>query len=230
MRIGLKMSRDVSALLKLSGETLSGVGKFGMSREAIDFMINEILDAISNDEIHLTLAIVIGGGNIFRGQDLKQNIFGKDTAVADYMGMLATLANCICFEEKLKQRGVESRVMSAIECNDVSEKYRHKVALSHLRKGYIVLLAAGTGLPFFSTDMTMILRAKELGLTEILKGTKVDGIFNDDPDINKDAKLVPRISHDDYLTPALSNKLKIVDFSAVAFASQKHITIATRCL
>lgn len=220
------MKKDVRALLKLSGETLSGVGKFGISKESLDFIIEEVIDArLSQDLFNLTLAIVIGGGNIWRGCDLKEHIFGEDTAVADYMGMLATLMNCICFKKVLKQRGLESRVMSAIKCNDVCEEYHPEVAMSHLEKGRIVILAGGLGMPFLSTDMTMVLRAKELGMDHVLKGTKVNGIYNDDPAQHPEANLVPRISHDDYLTPALSTRLKIVDFSAVAFASQKHMPI-----
>lgn len=220
------MSKNVRALLKLSGETLSGVGKFGISKEPLDFIVEEIIDArLSQDVFNLTLAIVIGGGNIWRGRDLKENIFGEDTAVADYMGMLATLMNCICFKKILKQRGVESRVMSAIKCDDVCEEYHPEVAMSHLEKGRTVILAGGLGMPFLSTDMTMVLRAKELEMDYVLKGTKVDGIYNDDPVQHPEADLVPRISHDDYLTPALADKLKIVDFSAVAFACQKHMSI-----
>lgn len=213
------MSGKVRALLKLSGETLSGKGEFGISRLPLEFMVKEICAA--QEVLNLSLAIVIGGGNFLRGTALKRSVFKEDTPVADYMGMLATMMNCICFKKVLKQHNIESRVMSAIECNAVCEPYRYEVALSHLEKGRVVILAGGNGEPYLSTDMTMVKRAKELGLSIVLKGTKVEGIYTKDPNDNPDATFVPKISHDDYL--ALD--LKVVDFSAVGFARQHRIPI-----
>lgn len=213
------MSGKVRALLKLSGETLSGKGEFGISRLPLEFMVKEIL--VAQEVLNLSLAIVIGGGNIFRGAVLKRDVFKKDTATADYMGMLATMINCKGFEEILIQHGIESRVMSTLRCDDICEPYHYKVALSHLEKGRIVILAGGCGMPNLSTDMTMVMRAKELELPTVLKGTKVDGIYTEDPNKTVDAKFIPKISHDDYL--ALD--LKIVDFAAVGFARQNKIDI-----
>lgn len=204
------------ALLKISGESLSGKGGFGITRPPLEFMTTEIIT--THNTFNMCLAIVIGGGNIMRGSDQKKNVFEEDTAVADQMGMLATIINCICFKKILKQRDIESRVMSAIQCNDVCEPYRLEVALSHLAKERIVILAGGMGIPNLSTDMTMVMRAKELDMPIVLKGTKVDGIYTKDPNIHSDAVFIPKISFDDYLSPALD--LRIVDYSAVSFARQ----------
>lgn len=213
------MSEKPRVLLKLSGETLSGRGEFGISRPPLKSMANEIRSVKQIFNPHL--AIVIGGGNILRGATLKTDIFGEDSAVADYMGMLATMINCICFKKILKQCGVESRVMSAIACNDICESYHYEVALSHLEKGRIVILAGGTGIPNLSTDMAMIMRAKELGMTTVLKGTKVDGVYTEDPAKNPDARFIPNIDYDDYL---LLN-LKIVNISAISVAKEHGIKI-----
>ena len=208
-----------TVLLKISGESLSGQGKFGISRPPLEFMIHEIQTAM--ETLNIGLAIVIGGGNILRGADLKKNVFEEDTAAADYMGMLATMINCVGFKKKLKQHGVESRVMSAIRCDDVCEPYHYEVALSHLEKGRVVILAGGSGMPNLSTDMTMVMRAKELEIQTVLKGTKVDGIYTENPINNLKAMFIPQISHDDYL--ALN--LKIINFEAVGFAREHHIPI-----
>jgi len=208
-----------TVLLKISGESLSGQGKFGISRPPLEFMIHEIQTAM--ETLNIGLAIVIGGGNILRGADLKKNVFEEDTAAADYMGMLATMINCVGFKKKLKQHGVESRVMSAIRCDDVCEPYHYEVALSHLEKGRVVILAGGSGMPNLSTDMTMVMRAKELEIQTVLKGTKVDGIYTENPINNLNAVFIPQISHDDYL--ALN--LKIINFEAVGFAREHHIPI-----
>lgn len=213
------MSEKKRVLLKLSGETLSGKGELGISQAPLKSMVNEIRSAKENFD--LCLAIVIGGGNLVRGAALKTDIFGEDTAVADYMGMLATMINCICFKKIMKQHGIESRVMSAIRCDDICEPYHYEVALSHLEKGRVLILAGGTGIPNLSTDMTMVMRAKELGMTIVLKGTKVDGVYSEDPDKNPDAHFIPSIDYDDYL---LLN-LKIVNLSAISVAREHNMKI-----
>ncbi len=223
------MSEKVRALLKISGETLSGQGLtesgFGISGASLKSIVLEIQSA--REILNLALAIVIGGGNIMRGKNLKEDVFGEDTAVADEMGMLATIINCICLKKVLKQHGVESRVMSALECNKVCEPYLREVALSHLEKGRVVILAGGMGRPNHSTDMAMVMLAKELEMTMVLKGTKVNGIYTEDPTTddlttsNPNAKFISKINHDDYL----ELDLKVVDFSAVAFAREKGIRI-----
>ena len=217
--VDVEMSGKVRALLKVSGETLSGMGEFGLSRSPVEFMVNEIVAA--QQVLNLNLAIVIGGGNIIRGNELKKNFFREDTPVADYMGMLATMINCIGFKKILSQHGIESRVMTKLRCDDVCEAYHYEVALSHLEKGRIVILAAGNGMPDMSTDITMVTKAKELGLPVVLKGTKVDGIYTADPKKDKEAKFIPSINHNDYL----SLDLGVIDFSAVSFARQNRIPI-----
>ena len=221
------MDGKLRALLKISGESLSlvsegvipGQGCFGIISDPLKYMVNEI--RVAREMFNIVLAIVIGGGNFIRGADLKRDVFGENTPVADEMGMLATLINCICFKKILKQNGIESRVLSALECNKVCEPYIREVALSHLEKGRIVILAGGMGRPYHSTDSAMVMLAQELEMMTVLKGTKVDGIYTEDPNKNKDARFIPKISHDDYL--ALN--LKIVDFSAVGFARQNDINI-----
>jgi len=208
-----------SVLLKISGESLSGKGEFGISRPPLESMVREI--RMAREALDLHLVIVIGGGNILRGTNIKNSVFQEDTAVADYMGMLATMINCLCFRKILTQHGIESRVLSAIRCDNVCEPYHYEVALSHLEKGRVVILAGGSGMPNLSTDMTMVMRAKELGIPVVLKGTKVDGIYTENPTNNSSAVFIPQISHDDYL--ALD--LKIVDFEAVGFARRHKMAI-----
>ena len=208
-----------TVLLKISGESLSGKGQFGISRPPLESMVHEIL--MARETLDLRLVIVIGGGNILRGTDIKNSVFKEDTAVADYMGMLATMINCLCFRRILTQHNIESRVLSAIRCDDVCEPYHYEVALSHLEKGRVVILAGGSGMPNLSTDMTMVMRAKELGVPIVLKGTKVDGIYTENPINNSNAVFIPKISHDDYL--ALN--LKIINFEAVGFAREHNMPI-----
>jgi len=206
-------------LLKISGESLSGKGQFGISRPPLESMVQEIL--MARETLDFRLVVVIGGGNILRGADIKNSVFKEDTAVADYMGMLATIINCLCFRKISTQHNIESRVMSAIRCDDVCEPYHYEVALSHLEKDRVVILAGGSGMPNLSTDMTMVMRAKELGIPVVLKGTKVDGIYTKDPESNPDAQFVPWMHYDDYL----AMRLKIVDFGAIGFAREHQIPI-----
>jgi len=211
--------KQEAVLLKLSGETLSGKGNLGISRTPLEFMVQEI--SMARETLDFRLAIVIGGGNILRGADIKDSVFQENTAVADYMGMLATMINCLCFRKILTQHNIESRVMSAVRCDDVCEPYHYEVALSHLEKGRVVILAGGSGMPNLSTDMTMVMRAKELAIPVVLKGTKVDGIYTENPTTNPGATLIPKISHDRYL--ALN--LEIINFGAVGFAREHRIPI-----
>lgn len=207
-------------LLKISGESLSGEGLFGHTRKAVNFIGEEIVSVSHTHE----LSIVVGGGNIIRGRKLKEEFFGRDTVVADFMGMLATIMNAIALQEILeKDFGLTTRVLGAIGMNKICEEFIVRKAKDHLEKGRINLFAGGTGNPDFSTDMAMILRAHEIEAKTVLKGTKVDGIFDMDPVGNKDAVFIPEISYMDFLNR--NPELKIVDSTAVTQARNHGIEI-----
>lgn len=205
-------------LLKISGESLSGEGKVGHSREAMNFLAKEILSVKDLFE----LAIVVGGGNLIRGTVLKDKVLLQDGVVADYAGMMATVVNAIIFQNVLEEDfGLETRVSSALEVKQVAELFIRRKVISHLKKGRVVLLAGGTGNPDFSTDTAMALRAHEIGAKLVLKGTKVEGIFDKDPKAFSDAKLIPIIKYMDYL----NLRLKIVDATAVTLASNHSLVL-----
>ncbi|OGN07338.1 MAG: hypothetical protein A3B86_01120 [Candidatus Yanofskybacteria bacterium RIFCSPHIGHO2_02_FULL_38_22b] len=204
-------------LLKISGESLGG-SSLTYNRDGMAFIGEEIVSVSHTHE----LAIVVGGGNIIRGATLKKDLFQRDTVVADWIGMQATIMNALALQEFLeKDYGLDTRVLSALEVNKVCEPYVVRRALSHLRKGRIVILAGGIGAPNFSTDTTMVQRASELETPLVLKGTKVDGVYNKDPKSNIDAEFLPEISYMDYL----NKKLKIVDATAVTQAMNHGIEI-----
>lgn len=211
------MAKD-KFLLKISGEALSGEGLFGHNKEALEFIGEEILSVSHTHEP----SIVIGGGNLIRGRKLKEVIFNRDTVVADYMGMLATIINAIALQEFLEKNfGLTTRVLSAIRMNEICEEFIVRKAKDHLEKGRINLFAGGTGNPDFSTDTAMILRAHEIETKIVLKGTKVDGIFDRDPVGNENAVFIPEISYMDFL----NRGLKIVDSTAVTLAMSHGIEI-----
>lgn len=204
-------------LLKIGGESL-GSNLLAYDRDGLEFIGEEIVAVSHTHE----LAIVVGGGNIVRGVDLKKNLFRRDTVVADWIGMQATIMNALALQEFLeKDYGLDTRVLSALEVNKVCEPYIVRKALSHLRKGRVVILAGGIGAPNFSTDTTMVQRASELDISLVLKGTKVDGVYNKDPKLNTDAELLPDISYMDYL----NKKLGIIDATAVTQAMNHKIEI-----
>ena len=204
-------------LLKISGESLGG-GVTPYHRDGLTFIAEEIVTVSHSHE----LAIVVGGGNIVRGADLKQNLFLRNTVVADWIGMQATIMNALALQEFLERDyGLDTRVLSALEVNKVCEPYVVRKALSHLRKGRIVILAGGLGTPNFSTDTTMVQRASELDTSLVLKGTKVDGVYDKDPNLHTDAKLLTDVSYMEYL----NKHLKIVDATAVTQAMNKGIEI-----
>ena len=205
-------------LLKISGETLSGIGKYRYGKQPL----NTIAAEISSVANLVELAIVIGGGNIIRGAELKEEIGLKDSIVADYAGMMATIINAIIFQEVLEEIGLEVRVMSALEVKSVAEPYIRRRAVRHLSKGRIVVLAGGTGNPDVSTDSAMVLRGHELGVDMILKGTKTDGVFDKDPLKFRDASFMAQISYQDFLNKGL----KVVDWTAVASAKKHSMPIA----
>ncbi|MBI2122517.1 MAG: UMP kinase [Candidatus Sungbacteria bacterium] len=215
------MAKPLRVLLKISGEALSGEAKTGYNLPDIEFIAREIKGASDSGGKKIELAVVVGGGNLIRGARLKKEL-GLDSVVADYAGMLATLVNAVVFQDILEKKyGLVVRVLSAIEARQVAEPYLRRVAMSHLEKGRVVLLAGGTGNPDFSTDTAMVLRAHEIEADMVLKGTKVSGIFDKDPKKFKNATKIPQVSYMDYL----NKHLEIVDATAVTLARQHNLSI-----
>lgn len=201
-------------LLKISGETF---GK-PYNRKGPVFIAREIKSISDTHE----LVIVTGGGNIVRGSQLKKKFFRRNTMTADWMGMMAVVMNAIALQDFLEHEyGLDTRVMSALEVNKVCEPYYYKKAISHLRKGRIVILAGGLGTPNFSTDTTMVQRASELGIELTLKGTKVEGIYDKVPEKHPDARLIRRLSYMGYL----KRRLAVIDSTAVTQAMNLGIEI-----
>ena len=203
-------------LLKLSGEALMGQGQFGIDPEAVDTLAGEIAAAKAQGH---ELCLVVGGGNIFRGMAAAAK--GFDRASADYMGMLATVMNALAVQNALERMGVDTRVQSAIPMSSVSEPYIRRRALRHMEKGRIVLFAAGTGNPYFTTDTAAALRAAEMGCDALFKGTSVDGVYTADPKKTKDAKRYDSLS----FNRVLSDNLKVMDAAAVALCRDNGIPI-----
>ena len=204
-------------LLKLSGEILAGEdGGHGIQEAVIGALADEIREV---HELGVQVGIVLGGGNIFRG--LAASARGMDRAAADYMGMLATVINSLALQHALEKRGCYTRVMSAIEMARVCEPYIRRRAVRHLEKGRIVILAAGTGNPYFTTDTAAALRAIEVGAEVILKGTKVDGIYSDDPVRDPSATFFPRLGYMDIL----SRGLKVMDSTAISLCMDNRIPL-----
>ncbi len=203
-------------LLKISGEALQGRQDHG-----IDFAIVEsiALQLKQVKEMGVELAVVIGGGNIFRGGEAAQR--GMDRSTADYMGMLATVINGMALQDALERKGVFTRVQTAIAMEALAEPYIRRRAIRHLEKGRIVILAGGTGNPYFTTDTTAALRAIEVGAEVILKATKVDGIYSDDPVKNKSAKRYDKVRYID----VLKKGLKVMDATAISLCMDNHIPI-----
>jgi uridylate kinase len=203
-------------LLKLSGEALMGPGQFGIDPATTARIAAEVRRA---REAGFELCLVVGGGNIFRG--LAAAAEGFDRASADYMGMLATVMNALALQNALEQQGVDTRVQSAIPMASVSEPYIRRRAVRHMEKGRIVIFAAGTGNPFFTTDTAAALRAAEMGCDALFKGTSVDGIYDSDPKRNADARRYSEISFDQ----VLNDHLKVMDAAAVALCRDNDIPI-----
>jgi uridylate kinase len=203
-------------LLKLSGEALQEPEGYGISAHALDTISDEIV------EVHglgIEIAIVIGGGNIFRG--VSGTNTGIDRSTGDYMGMLATVINGLALQDSLEKRGIHTRVQSALEIKQVAEPYIRRRAIRHLEKNRVVIFAAGTGNPFFTTDTAATLRALEIGADLILKATKVDGVYDKDPMRYEDAVKFPELSYMD----VLQKELKIMDATAISLCMQGNIPI-----
>lgn len=203
-------------LLKLSGEALAGNGDYGIAPEVVDRLAVEITDAVNAG---CEISVVVGGGNIFRG--LQGAARGMDRATADYMGMLATVMNALALAAALAQRKTSSRVLSAIPMTTVCESYVRPKALHHLRKGRVVIFAAGTGNPFFTTDTAATLRAIEMGCDAVAKATMVDGVYSADPKTTPDAVRYDRLSYSE----VLSRNLKVMDGAAIALARDNNLPV-----
>ena len=203
-------------LLKLSGEALMGDDAYGINRTIIERIISEIAEVVA---LGVEVAVVIGGGNIFRG--ISGASVGMERASADYMGMLATVINALAMQNALESVGVHTRVQSAIPMSTVCEPYIRRRAIRHMEKGRVVIFGAGTGNPFFTTDTAAALRASEMGCDALLKGTKVDGVYSSDPVKNPKAKRYERLTYLD----VLSRDLQVMDASAISLARENRIPI-----
>ncbi len=203
-------------LLKLSGEVLAGANKAGIDIETVKSVASDVFEVY---KLGIEIALVIGGGNIFRGEVGKA--LGIERATGDYMGMLATVINAIAFQDVLEKLGAPTRVMSAIEMRAVAEPYIRRRAIRHLEKGRIVILSAGTGNPFFTTDTAASLRAIEIGADVLMKATKVDGVYDKDPAKEKDAKKIDSLSYMDIIR----NNYRVMDLTAVSLCKDNNLPI-----
>lgn len=203
-------------LLKLSGEALLGDEDYGIDPAIIGRIAREVLEVINTG---VQIAIVIGGGNIFRGAGLAQS--GIDRVTGDHMGMLATLMNSLALQDALEKVGVDARVMSALSVHAVSEDYIRRRAKRHLEKGRAVIIACGTGNPFFTTDTAAALRAIEVGADIVLKATKVDGVYSADPKIYEDARMYESLSYDE----VIEGKLRVMDTNAIVLCRDQEMPI-----
>ena len=203
-------------LLKLSGETLGGPGGIGFDYEVIQSIAENV---ISIHSLGVQVGIVVGGGNIFRGARSSGGRIGR--VPGDYMGMLATVINSICLQEVLEQKGMVTRVMSAIPISAIAESYIKRRADRHLEKGRIVIFAAGTGNPFFTTDTAAVLRASEIGAEIVIKATKTNGVYDKDPLIHPDAVRYSSLSYSE----VLDKNLQVMDLTAIAFCKDNNLPI-----
>ncbi len=203
-------------LLKLSGEALMGDDSYGINPGTIDAMVADVAEVVQTG---IQLAIVIGGGNIFRG--VAGGAAGMDRATADYMGMLATMMNALALQDALRQKGVEARVQSALRMDQVVEPYIRPKAIRYMEEGKVVIFAAGTGNPFFTTDTAAALRGAEMGVEVVLKATKVDGIYTSDPKKDPAATRYDTITFDE----AIIKNLQVMDATAFALCRDRKLPI-----
>ncbi|MDR1656734.1 MAG: UMP kinase [Deltaproteobacteria bacterium] len=206
--------RYKTVLLKLSGEALQGQTDFGLDADTVDCIASQIAE-VSREGVRLGL--VIGGGNIFRGQALAER--GLNRVTGDHMGMLATVINSLAMQDALERQGLETRVQSAIRMVEFTEPFIRRRAIRHLEKGRVVIFAAGTGNPYLTTDTAAVLRASEIGADVILKATKVDGIYDRDPVKDRDAILYEQINY----MEVLKLRLRIMDTTAISLAMENRI-------
>jgi len=204
-------------LLKLSGEALMGRQAYGIDDGILAALSEEVRDVGS---LGVQIALVVGGGNIFRGIQTSRE-YGIDRASADYMGMLATVINSLALQERLERDGVMTRVLSAIEMRSIAEPYIRRRALRHLEKGRVVIFAAGTGNPYFTTDTAAALRAMEINAEAILKATRVDGVYDKDPRVHKKARKFKELTYID----VLQRNLKVMDATAISLCMDNNLPI-----
>ena len=209
-------ARYKRVLLKISGEALMGPGQYGIDLETVERIAREVREA---KDLGAEICLVIGGGNIFRG--VSQAAKGMERASADYMGMLATVMNALAMQNALEKIGLYTRVLSAIEMTAICEPYLRRRAIRHMEKGRIVIFAAGTGNPFFTTDTGAALRAAEMGCDALLKGTQVDGVYSEDPKINPNAERYDHLTYHDVMV----KDLKVMDQAAIALTRENSIPI-----
>ncbi|GHP40675.1 uridylate kinase [Helicobacter pylori] len=210
-------TKNKRVLVKFSGEALAGDNQFGIDIHVLDHIAKEIKSLAENA---IEVGIVIGGGNIIRGVSAAQGGIIRRTS-GDYMGMLATVINAVAMQEALEHIGLDTRVQSAIEIKEICESYIYRKAIRHLEKGRVVIFGAGTGNPFFTTDTAATLRAIEIGSDLIIKATKVDGIYDKDPNKFKDAKKLDTLSYND----ALIGDIEVMDDTAISLAKDNKLPI-----
>jgi uridylate kinase len=203
-------------ILKVTGEVLAGAQRFGIDGEMVRVFAEEVREV---QQMGCEMALVMGGGNIFRGPEASGK--GMDRATADYMGMLATVINSLALQDALEKIGVSTRVMSAIEMRQIAEPYIRRRATRHLEKGRVVILGGGTGNPYFTTDTTASLRAMEIGAEVILKATKVSGIYDADPLKHQGAKMYGELTY----IEVLNKELKVMDSTAISLCMDNHLPI-----
>ncbi|MDR0622229.1 MAG: UMP kinase [Deltaproteobacteria bacterium] len=206
--------RYKTVLLKISGEALQGPTAFGLDPDTVDDIASQIAEVCREG---IRLGLVIGGGNIFRGQALAER--GLNRVTGDHMGMLATVINALAMQDALERQGLETRVQGAIRMVEFCEPFIRRRAIRHLEKGRVVIFAAGTGNPYLTTDTAAVLRASEIGADVILKGTMVDGIYDCDPKKNKEAKLYEQINYMD----VIKLRLRVMDTTAISLAMENKI-------
>lgn len=206
-------------LLKISGEALQGTSGFGIDPEVLEDISQQVKEVACGPGERVGLGVVIGGGNIFRGQVLSEK--GLNRATGDYMGMLATVINALALQEAFEKKGLETRVLSALRIFEAAEPYIRRRAIRHLEKGRVVIFAAGTGNPFFTTDTAAALRASEINADVLLKATKVDGVFDSDPLKNPDARFYPELTY----MQAIERRLAVMDSTALSLAMENRLPI-----
>jgi len=212
----LSKARYQRILLKLSGEALMGDQGFGISPDVIRYVAEEVCTV---HELGVEIAIVVGGGNIFRG--IAASSFGMDRSAADHMGMLATVINSVALQDALEKKGLQTRVQTAISMHEVAEPYILRRAIRHLEKGRVVIFGAGTGNPYFTTDTAAVLRAQEVHAEILLKATKVDGLYEADPAVDPTARFIPQVSY----MEVLERQLKVMDMTAISLAMDNGLPL-----
>ncbi len=203
--------------LKLSGEALMGDQDFGISSDMLSYVAKEIKSIVDLD---VQTSIVVGGGNIFRG--VAASSYGMDRSSADHMGMLATVINSLALQDALEKMGLQTRLQTAISMHEIAEPYILRRAIRHLERGRVVIIGAGTGNPYFTTDTAAVLRAQEIHAEILLKATKVKGLYDSDPVVNKKAKIIKKISY----IEVLERQLKVMDMTAISLAMDNRLPLA----